>query len=83
MPVLQLWCNHYHLVALPFLQSCWRTLVFLLEKKYLSEDSDSSPLQLKYENQKAWLVLTSELTQGLVFFVQNTVPKIFLRILLQ
>lgn len=83
MPVLQLRCNHYHLVALLFLESYWRMLLFLLENKYLSEDGDSSPLQLKYVKQKAWLGLTSELTQRLVFFVKNTVPKIFLWILLQ
>lgn len=77
MPVLQSQCKHHHLVALSFLQSCWRTLLLLLGNKYVSEDSASSALQLKYENQKACLGLTSGLTQELVIFVKNTVPKIF------
>lgn len=69
-------CNHY-LVVLSLLESCWRTLLFLLENKDLSEDSDSNPLRLKYGNQKAWLGLTSGLTQELVFFVKTQCPKRF------
>lgn len=45
MPLLQLWCNHYHLAALPFLGAVGE-LLFLLKNNCLSEDSHSFPAEV-------------------------------------
>lgn len=72
MPVLQLRCNHY-LVALSLLVSCWRTLLFLLENKYLSEDSDSSSWSMRNKR----LDLTLKLTQRLEFLCKRSAQNLF------
>lgn len=62
MPLLQLWCNHCHLAALPFLGAAGEH--FYSHSETSAKVRTVTAFQVKYENQKACLGLTSELTQG-------------------